>query len=292
MTLISVVICITLERFLNSLHTIRNFRWLEFYALNMSKSATPNSSLKNFVLTFIIIFPLPLFVLIIDSQLKFIFSPLEFLFATGILFYSIGPETFYDRLKAFCNAKQSNDEASASWFAEKILRRSLETEEKNQLPLTLINNLFPIVNDRIFAPVFWFVVLGPFGAILYRCVSRVEFIYSSHQQSPSSLYKLTQHTLGLLNWIPARLCALGFMLVGNFSESLKHCKKLDTPAFFSLSNSHSNKLLACIASGAINLPIDIALIRHNNLSDALSLIRRNIELCLGIIALLTLMGTL
>lgn len=292
MVIISVVICLLFERFLSSLHTIRNFSWLESLAKKFTRIASNKSSIKNYVLIFLILLPAPILFALITIQLSYIFTPLEFIFSLFALFYSLGPETFYDRLKDFCQAKQNNDEASAAWFTEKIIRRPLTEKEKSQLPQTLIYHLFPIVNDRIFAPIFWFSVLGPFGAILYRLSSRLDFIFSKGASAPELFSHNVSMVLSLLNWLPARLCALGFMLMGNFSNSLHYCKQKNIPRVLSFHQQHSNALLSCIGSGSINAPVNPDKVNANNLKASAAIIRRNIELYVGVLALFTLMGVL
>lgn len=290
MTIVSVVICLILERFLSSLHSIRNYSWLASMAGALKRSSYQESTLKNYLLIMAILLPLPIISALIAIQLKYISSPLEFIFSTIILFYTLGPETFYDRLKEFCQAKQNNDQASARWFVEKIVRRSIDDDEARQLPNTLINNLFPIVNDRIFAPIFWFALLGPFGALLYRGCSRLEYICTSTQ--PTLLLNNIRTLLSLLNWLPSRLVALGFMMMGNFLNCMHACKIPGSPSFFSFNQVHSNALLSCIGKSAINTPSNPEEINHFHLQAAAALIRRNIELTLGILAIFTLTGIL
>src|SRR5690242_17087435 len=65
-------------------------------------------------------------------------------------------------------------------------------------------------HQRIFSVLFWFVVLGPFGAVLYRLIESV------------NTQMLTGATLAgrvkaLLDWIPVRLEAFLFALGGHFT---------------------------------------------------------------------------
>lgn len=292
MTLISVIICLIFERFLSSLHTIRNFHWLESLALGMAKSASEKSLVKNLLLLILLIALPVIVVTVIDIQLHYIFVPLEFLFSTAILFYSLGPETFYDRLKSFCSAKQAGDQESANWYVEKIVRRQLSSEEKENTPAVLIHDLFPLVNDRIFAPVFWYCLLGPTGAIAYRCVSRIDFAYANSTTVPSLMKRSAAILISIVNWMPARVTGLGFMLVGNFADSLGYCRHMGLSRLFKAHQIHSQALLRCLGNGSISLPKASSHIQSEHIAAAASLIRRNFELWLGVLAILTLLGRL
>ncbi len=292
MALLSVLICLLVERFLSSLHTIRQFDWFDRIVLGVAKSGKRGSLVIQQALLVLFILLTAVLVSLVGAQLGYLFKPLEFVFSTAVLFFCLGPETFYDRLKAFCEAEQMGDEASASWYARKILRRPLTQEEKQVLPQTLLKALFPLVNDRLFAPMFWFCILGPYGAVLYRLVSRLASLYQSLSASPNRLKRNAERLFACLAWLPARLAALGFMLVGDFSAAIRYCRSLDLHLIFSLQAKASHHLLICVGSGAVNLPKDPNEIAPRHLADAMALIRRSVELGLGGLALFTLAGVL
>lgn len=65
-------------------------------------------------------------------------------------------------------------------------------------------------NDGLFAPMFWFVVLGPVGAVLFRMSSTFvgnQILGAGEQQIAARLYEI-------LLWVPARLLAIGLGLAG------------------------------------------------------------------------------
>ncbi len=65
-------------------------------------------------------------------------------------------------------------------------------------------------NDGLFAPMFWFVVLGPVGAVLFRMSAAFvgnPVLRAGEQQIAARLYEI-------LLWLPARLLAIGLGLAG------------------------------------------------------------------------------
>jgi len=76
------------------------------------------------------------------------------------------------------------------------------------------------MNREVFAPIIWFFIFGPMGAILYRVT---DFFSKSAQN---------QHLINLmqaLDWIPSRVSSILFLMVGQFqpgfSELLKQLTK-------------------------------------------------------------------
>ncbi len=68
-------------------------------------------------------------------------------------------------------------------------------------------------NRRVFGIIFWYVVLGPVGAVFYRATT-----LSAESVSTSSLPARTVEAI--LNWLPVRIFTFLFALGGHFSQVL------------------------------------------------------------------------
>ena len=75
-------------------------------------------------------------------------------------------------------------------------------------------------HERYMAIIFWFLVLGPFGASLYRLTTLLGF-HVTQESSDIGFRKATVSFHGFLAWIPARLTAGLFAIVGNFNQVIK-----------------------------------------------------------------------
>lgn len=64
-------------------------------------------------------------------------------------------------------------------------------------------------------PVFWYLLLGPLGALGYRLLNRFELQQPEHPVR-SAVTRMTH----ALEWLPARLFALSLALVGDFERTL------------------------------------------------------------------------
>jgi len=82
---------------------------------------------------------------------------------------------------------------------------------------------------HVFGVFFWFLVpLGPAGAVLYRVSEYLARLWSEpstvHERH-TSLASFAQQAFFILDWIPARLTAFGFAIVGNFEDALYAWRK-------------------------------------------------------------------
>jgi adenosylcobinamide-phosphate synthase len=72
----------------------------------------------------------------------------------------------------------------------------------------------------------WFVVLGPAGALLYRTASALEEHWSSARSVTTPEFavseafaKFAARAFEIIDWVPARLTAASFAVVGNFQDA-------------------------------------------------------------------------
>jgi AmpE protein len=132
------------------------------------------------------------------------------------------------------------------------------------------------------AVLFWFVCLGPAGAVLY-CMTR-ESVDDDDEAiaeilPPAELQKL----LHILDWLPARICSAGYLLIGNFSKaaSIWLSYLLDF-------TSAAKALISDISHAAENIEAKECSIVEP--ATMVKLAKRNILFFLALVALLTLYG--
>ena len=88
----------------------------------------------------------------------------------------------------------------------------------NEKKLLDDNQFILAMNQEFYAIILWFYILGPFGALFYRVT-----LYFNQQATPlPTLVKVK----AFLDWLPVRLSALLFLLIGDFQPGFYElCKK-------------------------------------------------------------------
>src|SRR5690606_24642984 len=66
-----------------------------------------------------------------------------------------------------------------------------------------------------FVPTFWYLLLGPLGAVAYRLLELTRQHWGHSAAHPAAIL------VHALAWIPARLLALSFALIGQFDTTLR-----------------------------------------------------------------------
>jgi AmpE protein len=220
MTFIVTLIALLIERFFDWSH-LRNWNWYTNYQQAVTKRFSGTSP---FILLAITIVPLLIVVAILEFVLRApLFGLVELLFQLLLFLYCLGPQNLWADSYACINALVHGDTQAA---AEKLKTSFGVTDSNSKQALhgQLLNNIFIAANRRVFAIVFWFMVLGPIGAVLYRVVtlSSAEF---SKQAAVPELIPSARSIESILDWIPVRIFACVFALGGHFVKVISCWRK-------------------------------------------------------------------
>lgn len=136
-----------------------------------------------------------------------------------VLLYSFGRDDINVLVRSYHDDLGRND-VQAAWHSAADLDPGHGENAAESWP-QLHDQTLQLVNyryfERFFPVIFWFLVLGAPGALLYRLASlALNFHRENNDQSDAD-----SHLLWVLEWIPLRLLGLVFALVGNFTATMQ-----------------------------------------------------------------------
>lgn len=172
---------------------------------------------------------------------------LSFLVAAVVFFYSLGRNKHESHI-AYFQERLEHDDQQGAFNAVNVLIPETEIENYPQLQVLFEKVLLHYRFDRWFVVVFWFLLVGPVGALGYRVLAMLQATESddsvsaynrasmddmsqdkpsashvagsvpnaSHSQPSYSQTSLAR-CLYYLEWIPARLLGMSFGLMGQLS---------------------------------------------------------------------------
>lgn len=286
MLLIAIILGLIAERFLGSMAELRRFGWFHRYARFVKQQSARLPYFNGPAAVLLALLPL----LAIAGYIGHYLTNLWFLFGLGfavlVLLYCFGPTDLEAEVEAFVDARERGDEESAIWHAAELLGGDIPTHSA-QLTRRILDNILVEVNERLLAVVFWFVLLGPAGALLYRLTSQ---LVRQEGESGDEFGEAAQRLHRILAWVPARICALAYALAGSFVDAVSGWRSVEVPW-----EESSRKVL--IASGMGALRYEDGEIEEGNdaqniamVNETLSLARRAMMVFIGILALFTLAG--
>jgi len=212
-----------------------------------------------------------LVVLLDNLMVTFVVSILALLLA-------INCEPARKNYKAYLKAANRGDEAEAN----KHQLALTEFAGRHQ-PQQLSDSLIWINYRQYIAVMFYFVLFGSFGALVYATLRYAEKSAEKQSEEPDSS-KPWQQLVWFADWVPARLSGFGLLVVGHFSRAL--------PVWLQHSLNpriNPDKLLFDVAGKAEDSP-QHADDRTEHIACQLRLMRRQQIFWVCVIAALTLTG--
>jgi AmpE protein len=287
-TLLAIVLVLAVSRALPDLARLRDFSWLRIWLSRWhgdgAEAARP-----------VLLLPALVFVLcaLIQSALDHVLFGLPlFAFAVIVLFFCVGPRELEPDIDAVLKAPDRDQRLAAA----QALR-----DDSDAAPLTLdaaplVEAAFEAALSRWFGVIFWFVVLGPAGALGYRMIRLIARSAAFSDLIDASQHALAERTMRILDWAPAHLMALTLALVSDFDVVMRTWREYHAArgeGYFSLDPSFLGALArsgvdADVVAGDgyatdVNDPL-------NELADARRVLRRIFFAWLAVLALMVLAG--
>lgn len=288
-----IVICLIAERFLLDHQHLRQYGWLDRYSHWLSQQETPGWLGRGFIRVVILLLP-PILLIGILQQLfaNTLFGLPGVLFACLVLLYTLGPDDLDSQIEAYTSAVENEDDESVRTIARQIINDEPPTSEPALSQAVSEGTLYQ-ANQRIFAILFWFLLLGPMGALLYRIASRLPLLEQANRDI--DFYLNAKQLVSILDWLPARVTAVCYAIAGSFEDALYGWRSYRETRFDEFADSNIGTLI-CTGSGAMRLT---TLLEEANeeLQDyshlplaAMALVWRSLVVWLIIVSLLTLIG--
>ena len=127
-----------------------------------------------------------------------------------VLIFSLGRGDLLADLGPFSDAWRRGDLQAAAHVAERDI--SVRAENGEQLLEHVQAHLLWQAYQSFFAVIFWYFLLGPVAALSYRLLA----LAVEHGKNPE-LVEHAQQMRHAFDWLPVRLLAASFALVGNFA---------------------------------------------------------------------------
>lgn len=184
--------------------------------------------------------------------------PFAVLWSVVVLYATLGFRQFSHHFTNIRDALDAGDEARARELLAQWQQVDASELPRSEIVRHVIEYSVLAAHRHVFGVLAWFSVLaafgfGPAGAVLYRMsefVVRYWRYRSRTQLQPASeaLHTAASKAWAAVDWLPARITALGFAVVGSFEEAID-CWRNHAQRF---PNDNDGVILAA-TSGAVNV---------------------------------------
>lgn len=144
-----------------------------------------------------------------------------------LLYFALGHRSLHDHARAVARALEAGDEAAARRAAGMLVSRDTESlEAANATVESVLEN----GNDGVFGALFWFIVAGAPGCLLYRLANTLDAMWGYRSPRYREFGWAAARFDDLLNYLPARLTALSYALLGSTWRAVR-CWRNQAPAW-------------------------------------------------------------
>jgi AmpE protein len=217
---IAAVLTIFLSHLVPDLARVRNYTWMQGWVKFLANYLGTTSFWQGyFGLLIIIIFPIFGMWLVQQAFAGVGYGVASFLLSCAVLFYCWGPRDLDLDVAALIHA---NDQTQRSAAVSALSEDYPVSSEKER---TYTDLIFQAALVRWFGVLFWFVILGPAGALLYRVV-HVLAVALGDENKLSIQHRAAVERLALsMNWPAAQLMSIALAIASDFDAVLKAWKE-------------------------------------------------------------------
>ncbi len=257
MNLIALLIGLVIERLATQLFHWRRMRWLDRIIDFGFKQAERVANWPPLIPVVILAIALVLPVYAVIFSLGGTLAGFTYLImAVVVLFFSLGPNDIGEEVDEYCEALESEDEEAIQNAAKSIVEGDVPADARQRIGC-VEEAICVQANNRLFAVIFWFVLLGPLAAWAYRVTDiirrRAVFNAARDDKAESNVVLIRDAAAmlhGWLAWMPARLTAVGYATAGHFDEAIAAMRAPTEQRDATLSEQSEN-LLARVGTAAL-----------------------------------------
>lgn len=230
--------------------------------------------------------------------------PLQWAVHALTLYFALGAQSLKQHIAPIAQALEQQRLADARALTARIVSRDTAALDAAGIARAAVESALENGNDAVFGALFWFIVAGAPGVVLFRLVNTLDAMWG--YRNPRFLYFgwAAARFDDLLNLAPARLTALTYALLGSTRNALL-CWRTQAKAW---SSPNAGPVMAA-GAGALKVALGGAAIYqgaleprpplgngatpdHRHIVLALRLVDHGVLLWIGCVAVLTMAVTL
>ncbi|WP_025916273.1 adenosylcobinamide-phosphate synthase CbiB [Herminiimonas sp. CN] len=149
-----------------------------------------------------------------------------------LLYFCVGLRSLREHTLPIAQALLRGDLAQARHLTSYIVSRDTQAAQEADLSKAAAESLLENGNDAVFGTLFWFVLAGGPGALLFRLANTLDAMWGYRSARFLEFGRCAARVDDVLNWIPARLTALSYVLLaGTVADKRRawHCWRTQAP---------------------------------------------------------------
>ena len=135
--------------------------------------------------------------------------------STITLYFAIGHASLRSHAQAVCDALAEGDIGRSRRALSCLVSRNTENLDPQEISAATIESVLENGNDAVFGALFWFVLAGIPGALVYRLINTLDAMWGYKNTRYLYFGRVVAKLDDWINWLPARLTAAAYAILGN-----------------------------------------------------------------------------
>lgn len=188
--------------------------------------------------------------------------PLAWALHAALLWFALGARSLTEHIAPIGAALVRRDLAAARRLTARIVSRDTADADATALARAAVESALENGNDAIFGALFWFAIAGGPGALAFRLANTLDAMWGYRTPRFLRFGWAAARIDDVLNWIPARLTAASYALLGDTRVALRcwrdQARRWDSP--------NAGPVMAA-GAGSLNVLLGGAAVYHGAIEE-------------------------
>lgn len=221
MSFTALLAALLLEHFRPLPRAFRLFGWFSGYAQYLERQFNAGEHRHGVLAWFLALSPFVFLVTLISLLLNVISGLMGWAWSLTVLYFLMGFGRLGENAAAVASALRNQQFDQAQLLLEQWTGRDSAANSANEVARLGIEEILVSAYRNLFGVVLWFALLGPGGALLYRLAQLLAQTWGTlNEQEFGDFGKFSARAFAWMDWLPARLTAISFAIVGNFEDAM------------------------------------------------------------------------
>jgi len=251
MKFLALILALALEQVRPLRRNNRLYAAFERYADFLERHFNGLQASHGAIAWLVAVVPLALLTILIYALLYYVNVLLAMAWGVGVLYVAMGVRRFSHCFTDIAQALREQNlntarDALAHW-------RGAPADELNAAEVSRVAIELGLLQAHryVLGPIFWFVIVGPVGPVVYRAADLLAESWGRQVEPEKRVFALfAERAFFWIDWLPARVTAAFFAIAGNF-EDAAYCWRTQASAW----NRNAEGVVLASGAGALGIKL-------------------------------------